>query len=139
MTPTLRQDRALQLRETAEPAVVSRARTVVTDLLDREAPGLAAEAREGIRLAVMEACATAVRHAYAPGHPGELELTVTLSDGELRVGVRDFGRGMRGGSAQPGLGLGLVIMNAASDSLELRAPDDGGTEVRMRFRLAGAR
>jgi anti-sigma regulatory factor (Ser/Thr protein kinase) len=139
VTRTLSTKRALQLRETATPAAVSHGRGLVTDLLDAEAPGLAEEIREGIRLAVTECCANAVRHAYAQDHPGELQLTATLRNGELTVAVRDFGRGMHGVSPRAGLGLGLGIVCSTADAVELRAPGDGGAEVRMRFRVGGSR
>jgi hypothetical protein len=45
------------------------------------------------------------------------------------------------GDASPraGLRLGLEIVRAAADLVELAAPDDGGAEVWMHFRLAGPR
>jgi anti-sigma regulatory factor (Ser/Thr protein kinase) len=125
----------LDYRLAATPAAVSAGRAAVTRVLDADVPGLAGETREAIRLAVTELCANVVRHAYAPGRPGELWLTIALADGALVVGVRDFGRGMDGTSARKGVGLGMRIARESADDFEVREPGDGGAEVRMRFRV----
>ncbi len=135
MTPGTRIETALEYRLTAEPAAVAEARAAVTEALDGGVSALPREARDAIRLAVTEICANVVRHAYAPGRPGELWLTIALADGVLDVGVRDFGRGMRATSAHKGLGLGMHIAREAADGFEVREPGDGGAEVRMRFRV----
>src|SRR5690349_3666588 len=109
VTPGTRIETALEYRLTAEPAAVAEARAAVTEALDGGVSALPREARDAIRLAVTEICANVVRHAYAPGRPGELWLTIALADGVLDVGVRDFGRGMRATSAHKGVGLGMHI------------------------------
>jgi serine/threonine-protein kinase RsbW/stage II sporulation protein AB (anti-sigma F factor) len=38
----------------------------------------------------------------------------------------------------PGLGVGLPVIAAIAQSVEIGTPENGGTEVRMRFALAGA-
>jgi hypothetical protein len=37
----------------------------------------------------------------------------------------------------PGLGVGLPVIAAIAQSVEIGSPRGGGTEVRMRFALAG--
>jgi serine/threonine-protein kinase RsbW len=92
-----------------------------------------------IALAVTEACTNAVVHAYAD-HDGGGQIQVTAAHvGEsLAVTVRDHGSGMAPRVDTPGLGVGLPVIAAIAESVEIGTPPDGGTEVRMRFALAGA-
>jgi stage II sporulation protein AB (anti-sigma F factor) len=90
---------------------------------------------DDVRVAVTEAVANVVRHAYWPGE-GEVEVSVESDgNGQVVVRVRDRGCGM--GSARPeraGAGLGLRLMEALSASVE--SSDRGaGTAVVMRFAL----
>jgi serine/threonine-protein kinase RsbW len=99
-----------------------------------EASGISDERTSDIALAVTEACANAVLHAYAD-LPGLFEVTAALSAGELVVTVRDHGTGMAPRVDSPGLGVGLPVMAAIADALEIDTPDDAGTLVRMTFDL----
>lgn len=89
---------------------------------------------DDIALAVSEAVANAVRHAYPPGAPGTVTVDARVDDRVLEVLVCDEGSGMPAPSEQPGSGLGLLIIARVTDSLELRdaAP---GVELRMAFRI----
>jgi anti-sigma regulatory factor (Ser/Thr protein kinase) len=92
-----------------------------------------------IALAVTEACTNAVVHAYAGRDGGGMiHVTATHVDGSLAVTVRDHGSGMSARVDTPGLGVGLPVIAAIAQSVEIGTPDNGGTEVRMRFALAGA-
>jgi anti-sigma regulatory factor (Ser/Thr protein kinase) len=103
-----------------------------------EASGISDERISDIALAVTEACANAVLHAYA-GSAGLFEVAAALSaEGALVVTVRDHGAGMTPRVDSPGLGVGLPVMAAIADALEIDTPDDAGTLVRMTFEL-GAR
>ncbi len=86
-----------------------------------------------IKLAVSEACANVVVHAYAATGPGFMDLEVTTLDGHLAVVVRDHGRGMTPRADSPGLGVGLPLIASLAETLELTNSTDGGTEVRMTF------
>ena len=92
-----------------------------------------------IALAVTEACTNAVVHAYAGhDHEGTIHVIATHVDGSLAVTVRDHGNGMSARVDTPGLGVGLPVIAAIAQSIEIGAPDTGdGTEVRMRFALTG--
>jgi serine/threonine-protein kinase RsbW len=92
-----------------------------------------------IALAVTEACTNAVVHAYigAPGD-GTINVIATHADGSLAVTVRDHGGGMTPRVDTPGLGVGLPVIAAIAESVEIGTPEGGGTEVRMRFALACA-
>jgi len=89
-----------------------------------------------IALAVTEACTNAVVHAYRDGQ-GTISVTATHVDGSLTVTVRDHGCGMSARVDTPGLGVGLPVIAAIANSVEIGTPDGGGTEMCMRFALAG--
>jgi anti-sigma regulatory factor (Ser/Thr protein kinase) len=86
-----------------------------------------------IKLAVSEACANVVVHAYAGTGPGFMDLQVSTQDHHLEVIVRDHGRGMTPRADSPGLGVGLPLIASLAETLELTNGADGGTEVRMTF------
>ena len=87
-----------------------------------------------IALAVTEACANAVVHAY-PDRPGVFEVRASLSPRGLVVAVRDHGSGMAPRPDSPGLGVGLPVMAAIADGLEIDTPSGAGTTVTMTFAL----
>jgi len=89
-----------------------------------------------IRLAVTEACANVVVHAYPDGSSGPMEVLAHYGTDELTVVVRDRGCGIRPRSDTPGLGLGLSMMAALAKSVQLGHDGEAGTEVRMTFALA---
>lgn len=91
---------------------------------------------EAIALAVTEACANVVVHAYRD-HTAAGEMTVSLesSDDCLRVYVADDGVGMVPRSESPGLGLGIPLISELTDGFALRGRPEGGTEVCMQFTL----
>lgn len=91
-----------------------------------------------IRLAVSEACANVVVHAYDDPGTGLVDVELTTSPGSIEIVVRDQGRGMAPRADSPGLGVGLPLMASLAASLELANPQHGGTEVRMRFTVGEA-
>jgi len=98
-----------------------------------EASGFSDERISDIALAVTEACANAVLHAYADGE-GQFEVAAALSGGGVVVTVRDHGSGMAPRVDSPGLGVGLPVMAAIADALEIDTLGNG-TLVRMTFDL----
>jgi anti-sigma regulatory factor (Ser/Thr protein kinase) len=86
-----------------------------------------------LSVALGDACANAVEHAYGPGD-ATFEIGAELVDGEVVIDVRDAGRWRDPRGANRG--RGLMLMNAFTDSLEIDKRDSG-THVRMRRRLAG--
>jgi anti-sigma regulatory factor (Ser/Thr protein kinase) len=101
-----------------------------------EASGVTEERISDITLAVTEACANAVLHAYTDAR-GQFEAAADLSPaGELVVTVRDYGSGMAPRVDSPGLGVGLPVMAAIADALEIDTPAGSGTVVRMTFDVA---
>jgi serine/threonine-protein kinase RsbW len=88
-----------------------------------------------IRLAVTEACSNVVVHAYPDDHEGPMEVLASIDEQQLVVVVRDWGRGIRPRPDSPGLGLGLPLIAALTDSVQLGHDGEERTEVRMTFAL----
>jgi serine/threonine-protein kinase RsbW len=88
-----------------------------------------------IRLAVTEACTNVVVHAYPDGRDGPMEVFATMVGDELRVVVRDEGRGIGPRPDSPGLGLGLPLIASLTQNVELGRDEEERTEVRMTFSL----
>jgi anti-sigma regulatory factor (Ser/Thr protein kinase) len=88
---------------------------------------------EGLTLAVSEAVANVVAHAYGDGEPGLIDLAASTAPGEVAVVVRDRGRGMAAPSLRPGAGFGIEIIRGLARTVTL---DDGapGVALTMRFR-----
>jgi serine phosphatase RsbU (regulator of sigma subunit)/anti-sigma regulatory factor (Ser/Thr protein kinase) len=85
-------------------------------------------------IAVSEACANSIEHAYGPGD-ATITLRASLVDGEATVTVRDMGvwRDPRGANR----GRGISVMREFMDDVKIDTGDDG-TTVELRRRL-GAR
>jgi serine/threonine-protein kinase RsbW len=97
---------------------------------------LDAQTLSDIRLAVTEACTNVVVHAYPDGSVGPMEVLASMiGDDELRVVVRDEGRGIGPRPESPGLGLGLPLIASLAESVALGRDEEGHTEVRMTFLL----
>jgi serine/threonine-protein kinase RsbW len=98
-----------------------------------------------LKLAVTEACGNAVRHAY-PGGAGDVTVSYMVSNAALEMIVEDQGTGLgeraihdEPVSAPVESGMGISIMRAIVDDLDIHAGADGrGTVVRMSKRLAPA-
>jgi len=92
---------------------------------------------DGVMLAVTEAVANVVVHAYVDRAPGTVELSGEASAAELELVVRDHGGGLAAGGASRGAGLGLPIIRRLAQRVELDdAPD--GVVLTMRFPRGGA-
>ena len=88
-----------------------------------------------LTLAVGEASANAVEHAYAPT-AATYGLSASLDDGTVRVVVSDAGRWRR--PRGQNRGRGLTIMDNAMDDVQVQ-PAAGGTEIVMLRRLRAGR
>ena len=93
---------------------------------------------DAVRLAISEAVTNVVLHAYRD-EGGLIEVSATLADGDMWVLVADDGRGLGAPSARPGLGQGLALIGAVSDSIAVLRRATGGTELRLRFALGSRR
>jgi anti-sigma regulatory factor (Ser/Thr protein kinase) len=88
---------------------------------------------EDLRLAVTEACTNVVRHAYPPELPGPVEVVIRPSEERVNVVVADQGRGIGTSSDANGPGLGLPLIAAIADEVELQPVPGGGSRVAMTF------
>jgi anti-sigma regulatory factor (Ser/Thr protein kinase) len=89
---------------------------------------------ESIAVALSEAIGNAVRHAY-PDAAGDIDLAVILDDLGILVIVTDNGVGVDHPPAQPGLGLGLTMIDRLSTTSTIDSTSNG-TTVTMRFALS---
>jgi serine/threonine-protein kinase RsbW len=92
--------------------------------------------------AVTEACNNVVLHAYS-GDEGPLEVELSADESGLDVLVRDRGIGIRERTPPPEQpvsgGIGLPVIHALAEHVELRDIAGGGTEVEMHFATSSGR
>jgi anti-sigma regulatory factor (Ser/Thr protein kinase) len=89
---------------------------------------------EDLRLAVTEACANVVTHAYPGAAAGSMEvLGARNEDGRAVVTVRDRGLGVQRDAENVEAGMGIALIGAPTENLEFAHADDGTHEVRMVF------
>ncbi len=120
----------------AKPEYLLLARLAVTSV--GRSAGASEETIADLKLAVTEAVANAVKHAYPPDIPGRVTVELTASAGRLEIAVSDQGRGLADGdepTAPEGpaeSGMGLSIIRAIADEIDVGAgPDGRGTRVRF--------
>ena len=120
----------LKLRLPAEPRTLAHVRRTIRRWLVERGGG-ATEVAE-VTIAVSEACANAIEHAYPPA-PATFELRASCENDEVTITVRDTGqwRPPRGENR----GRGLSIMSTAMDHVQVDRFDEG-TEVVLRRRLS---
>ena len=120
----------------AKPEYIALGRLALAGLLRPLAvePELIAD----MKLALTEACSNSIRHAYAGGRKGEVEIRYELADSGLAVEVSDEGGGFDPAHVQPAQGetdeggLGIAIIRALTDDLSI-GPRSGGTGYYVRF------
>jgi serine/threonine-protein kinase RsbW len=99
-----------------------------------EALNLPPELVDDMRLAVTEACTNVVRHAYHDGEPGPIDVVIRPIGDRLELIVVDYGRGPGPSPDVAGPGLGLPLIAALADSVELRPAPIRGSRLAMSFR-----
>ena len=99
---------------------------------------LAPEVVADLKLALTEACSNSVRHAYAEGREGVVEIRYELGEDRIRVEVSDDGLGFdpvlveRSPEEIDEGGLGIAIIRAVTDELDItRGPDGQGSRLRF--------
>jgi serine/threonine-protein kinase RsbW len=135
-------DTTIRLRFPAKPDYLLLARLALGGVV-RDMP-VGPELLADLKLAVTEACGNAVRHAYGDGG-GPVDVAFVVNDNRLDVVVEDKGAGIELPkleallAAEPTIetppvdgGMGLAIIRAIVDELDVRSGDDGrGTVVHM--------
>jgi serine/threonine-protein kinase RsbW len=127
-------DADIRLTLPARPENVAVVRHVITALA--EALRLPEDVNYDMRLAVTEACTNVVRHAY-DGDEGTIDVVVRPNGETLEVVVADSGRGIEQSPDAAGPGLGLALIAALADTLEIERRCGDGSRLHMRFRRSG--
>jgi serine/threonine-protein kinase RsbW len=98
---------------------------------------LAPDVVADLKLALTEACSNSVRHAYDEGREGIVEVRYELTDDRIAVEVTDDGAGFdpevieRAQQELDEGGLGIAIIRAVTDELEIGARPEGGSRLRF--------
>ena len=119
--------RPLELELPATPRSAATARNAITQFCADQAVDHGA-----VMLAVSEAVANAVVHAYRDRQPGPVRVIASFEDHALHVVVSDDGTGMKPRTDSPGMGMGLALIARLSSSVQIDGDGDG-TRVSMRF------
>jgi two-component sensor histidine kinase len=120
----------LERRVPADAEQIPRLRAAVAEFVAAHCGHHSEEMRQMVALAVTEACANVVLHAY-PDTPGDLSVTAWVDEGQLTLVIADDGVGLTGPSARSGLGLGLRLMHELGNAHI--TSDHRGTQVRLIF------
>jgi serine/threonine-protein kinase RsbW len=99
-----------------------------------EAMQLPADLVEDMRLAVTEACTNVVRHAYHDGQPGPIDVVIRPNGDTLELIVSDRGAGIGPSPDLAGPGLGLPLIAALADQVEIEHGPSRGSRLAMSFR-----
>jgi serine/threonine-protein kinase RsbW len=103
-----------------------------------------------IQVAVDEACANVVEHAYCGMPPGDMQVTCSLSSDRIVIRVRDWGHSFEPALvAEPDIsapleerdlgGLGLFLIRRLMDDVQFTFDPQKGNEVLMVKHLSGDR
>jgi anti-sigma regulatory factor (Ser/Thr protein kinase) len=122
-------DTDIRLTLPARPENVAVVRHVLGALA--EALALPPALIDDMRLAVTEACTNVVRHAYED--EGTIDVVVRPHGDALEVVVADEGRGIGPSPDTAGPGLGLPLIAALADNLEIERDRGAGSRLVMRF------
>lgn len=132
----------LQVALPAHARLLPKTRRAVAGYLEEIVPET--EALHDVILALDEACANVVRHAFPGKSGGSFELRAEVGDDEVRVIVEDHGVGMHPSvieqddlcdlEATSGRGLRIIRSIMTDVDVEPAGPE-GGTRILMRKRL----
>ena len=135
---------AIRLTIPARPEYITLGRLALTGIARLRAEPLSQEVLGDLKLALTEACTNSVRHAYGD-QEGVVEIVYELHADRLVVEVSDRGEGfarpsepataLDGEQLSEG-GLGIAIIEALADELEIRDGEDGGSRLRFVKRLS---
>ena len=130
------QDRMVWLTIPAKAEYITLGRLALTAIA-RVRP-LSEETLSDLKLALTEACTNSVRHAYREGRAGTVEILYQIEPDRLVVEVADDGQGFEpadlGGRGNGDLsegGLGIAIIRAVADEVEIDERESGGSRLRF--------
>jgi serine/threonine-protein kinase RsbW len=90
------------------------------------------ELLDDLKTTVSEACNNVVLHAYG-GEPGPMEIRLAVDPARVRMTVEDQGVGIPEPAVDRNEGIGLSVIRALADTVQLAVGEDGGTRVVMEF------
>jgi serine/threonine-protein kinase RsbW len=129
------EDRRVRLTIPAKPEYITLSRLALTGLADlRPFPD---ETLADLKLALTEACSNSVRHAYGHEDAGIVEIVYELHADRVVIEVADEGEGFDPATPGGGAddlsegGLGIAIIRALADEVEIAERDDGGSRLRF--------
>ena len=101
------------------------------------------ETLHDLKLALTEACTNSVRHAYEAGSEGTVSVVYELREAEISIEVIDEGEGFVLDEASEAdrmseSGLGIAIIRAVADELEIEPGDGRGSRLRFVKHLGAA-
>lgn len=127
--------RSVRLTIPARPEYITLGRLALTAIAGVRP--LSDETLHDLKLAFTEACTNSVRHAYRERGSGSVDILYELHDDRLAVEVGDAGTGFDPGPAaddpenlEEG-GLGIAIIRALTDEVEIGAREGGGSKLRF--------
>ena len=134
--------RSVRLTIPARPEYITLGRLALTALAGIRP--VSDEALHDLKLALTEACTNSVKHAYEEGREGTVDILYELQPDRLAVEVGDAGAGFepqeRNGAQGDELsegGLGIEIIRAVTDEVEIEPREGGGSRLRFVKFLAG--
>ena len=128
----------IRLTIPAKPEYITLGRLALTGIARLRPDDISDEVLGDLKLALTEACTNSVRHAYGDTG-GMVEIGYELHADKLVVEVSDQGNGFALSGARPSLsedeliegGLGIAIIEALSDELEISERPGGGSSLRF--------
>jgi serine/threonine-protein kinase RsbW len=130
---------AIRLTIPAKAEYITLGRLALTGLVRLRREPLSEEVLGDLKLALTEACTNSVRHAYADG-AGSVDILYELHSDRLVVEVSDDGEGFEPPATPSDAldaeelaegGLGIAIIEAIADELEIRERAQGGSSLRF--------
>ena len=128
----------IRLTIPAKPEYITLGRLALTGIARMRPGGVSEEVLGDLKLALTEACTNSVRHAYGDSG-GMVEIGYELYPDKLVVEVADQGNGFVHGGGRRTLsedeliegGLGIAIIEALTDELEISERPGGGSSLRF--------
>ncbi|HEV7886834.1 MAG TPA: ATP-binding protein [Acidimicrobiales bacterium] len=125
----------LQLVLPADARLLPRTRRAIAEYL--AAIGASAEHVDDVILALDEACANVIRHAFPGQDDATFRLVAEITDDEVNLAVEDDGIGFKPDEidlrpdAEATSGRGLHIIRELMTSVEVRSPTERGVGTRL--------
>jgi serine/threonine-protein kinase RsbW len=129
------QGRLIRLTIPARPEYITLGRLALTAIAGVRP--LSDEALHDLKLALTEACTNSVKHAY-DDDDGSVDIVYELHGDRLAVEVGDAGSGFEPGQGAIDIGddleeggLGIAIIRAVTDEVEIAEREGGGSRLRF--------